>query len=99
MPYNERDTRTFGLLCPLPGDLPDPGIKPVSLMSPALAGGFFTTEPRGKPIMCFYSYLQSSFLYMIKHLGFALIVICSFPKSILSSPEILGLNYLEIRMF
>ena len=26
------------------GDLPDPGIKPVSLMSPALAGGFFTTS-------------------------------------------------------
>ena len=29
-----------------PGDLPDPGIKPTS---PELAGGFFTTEPRGKP--------------------------------------------------
>ena len=27
-----------------PGDLPDPGIKPVSLLSPALAGGFFTTS-------------------------------------------------------
>ena len=27
-----------------PRDLPDPGIKPVSLMSPALAGGFFTTR-------------------------------------------------------
>ena len=26
-----------------PGDLPNPGIKPMSLMSPALAGGFFTT--------------------------------------------------------
>ena len=32
-----------------PGDLPDPGIKPTSLMSSALAGGFFTTEPPGKP--------------------------------------------------
>ena len=29
-----------GLPCPPPGDLPDPGIEPVSLMSPALAGGF-----------------------------------------------------------
>ena len=29
-----------------PGDLPDSGIKPAS---PALAGGFFTIEPRGKP--------------------------------------------------
>ena len=27
-----------------PGDLPDPGIKPASLTSPALAGGFFTTS-------------------------------------------------------
>ena len=26
-----------------PGDLPDPGIEPVS---PALAGGFFTTKPQ-----------------------------------------------------
>ena len=31
-----------------PGDLPKPGIKPVS---PALAGRFFTTEPPGKPFM------------------------------------------------
>ena len=29
---------------PTPGDLPDPGIKPASLASPALAGGFFTTS-------------------------------------------------------
>ena len=28
------------------GDLPRPGIEP---MSPALAGGFTTTEPLGKP--------------------------------------------------
>ena len=27
-----------GLPCPTPGDLPDPGIKPVSLVSPSLAG-------------------------------------------------------------
>ena len=32
-----------------PGDLPDPGIEPVSLVSPALAGGFFTTATPGKP--------------------------------------------------
>ena len=29
------------LPCPPPGDLPDPGIKLGSLMSPALAGEFF----------------------------------------------------------
>ena len=33
-----------GLPSPPPGDLPDPGIKPASLMSPALPGGFFTTS-------------------------------------------------------
>ena len=33
-----------GLPCPLPGDLPDPGIDPASLTSPALVGGFFTTS-------------------------------------------------------
>ena len=38
-----------GLLFPPPGNLPNPGIKPVSPAAPALAGGFFTTEPPGKP--------------------------------------------------
>ena len=33
-----------GMPCPAPGDLPDPGIKPMSLPSPALAGRFFTTS-------------------------------------------------------
>ena len=35
-----------GLLFPAQGDLPDPEME---LESPALAGGFFTTEPPGKP--------------------------------------------------
>ena len=30
--------------CPSPGDLPDPGIEPQSLTSPALADRFFTTS-------------------------------------------------------
>ena len=33
-----------GLPFPSPGDLPDPGIKPASPVSPALAGRFFTTN-------------------------------------------------------
>ena len=33
-----------GLPCSPPGDLSIPGIEPGSLMSPALAGGFFTTS-------------------------------------------------------
>ena len=41
-----------GLPFPSLGDLPDSGIKPASLMSPTLAGRFFTTEPPGKPIFC-----------------------------------------------
>ena len=32
-----------GLPFPPPGDLPNPGTEPMSLESPALAGGFFTT--------------------------------------------------------
>ena len=32
-----------GLPCPPPGDLPDPEIEPLSLISPALADGFLTT--------------------------------------------------------
>ena len=32
-----------GFPCPPPGDLPGLGIKAESLMSPALAGGLFTT--------------------------------------------------------
>ena len=35
-----------GLPLPPPGDLPHPGIDSVSLMSPALAGRFFTTSAR-----------------------------------------------------
>ena len=35
-----------GLLLSSPGHLPNPGIEPAS---PALTGGYFTTEPPGKP--------------------------------------------------
>ena len=34
---------------PTSGKLPDPGIEPASLAPFALAGGFFTTAPPGKP--------------------------------------------------
>ena len=46
-----------GLPFPSPGDLPGPGIKPIAVVSPALAGRFFTTVPRGK------SYLHSASIY------------------------------------
>ena len=32
------------LPCPPPGDLPDPGVEPTSLVSPALTGSFFPTS-------------------------------------------------------
>ena len=35
-----------GLPFPPPGDLPDPGMEPIS---PALAGRFLTSKPPGKP--------------------------------------------------
>ena len=39
-----------GLPCLPPGDLPDPGVKPLSLLSPVLAGGFYTTGKNGNGI-------------------------------------------------
>ena len=42
-----------GLQFPIPGNLPDPEIEPVS---PELTGRFFTTVPSGKPL-----YISSTF--------------------------------------
>ena len=39
-----------GLPFPTPGDLPDPGTEPSSLVSTALVGIFYTTAPLGKPM-------------------------------------------------
>ena len=39
-----------GLPFPPQGELPYPGIKLTSPVSPVLAGGSFATEPPGKPI-------------------------------------------------
>ena len=44
-----RQEHWSGLPFHSPGDLPDPGNKTTPLASPALAGGFFTTLPLGKP--------------------------------------------------
>ena len=38
-----------GLPFPSPGDLPNPGFKPLSLVSSTLVGRFFTPGPPGKP--------------------------------------------------
>ena len=65
-----------GLPCCPPGDLSDPGTEPVSPMSPALAGGFFTTgtsmgspiEPQGSPKLSveFLSYPLPPFFFHCK---------------------------------
>ena len=46
-----RQEHWSGLPFPSPGDLPDPRIE---LASPALAGGYFTAEPPGKPLLFTY---------------------------------------------
>jgi len=43
-----RQEHWSGWSFPPPGDLLNPGIKPMTLAFSALAGGFFTTEPPGK---------------------------------------------------
>ena len=46
-----------GFPFPSPGDLPDPGFESASLVSPALAGGFFTIVPLcgAREMLCSYS--------------------------------------------
>ena len=45
------------------GNLPDPGIKCMSFVSPALAGRVFTTEPPGKPVI-FCTFKSYIFIYL-----------------------------------
>ena len=44
-----RKEYSSGLPFPPPGDLPDPEIESTHSVSPTLVGGFFSTEPPGKP--------------------------------------------------
>ena len=53
---NPRQEYWSGLPFPPPRDLRDPGIEPGSPLSPALQADSFTTEPPGKPKLC-YSFL------------------------------------------
>ena len=45
-----RQKHLSGLPFPHPGDLANPVMEPRYPTSPALAGGFFTTAPPGKPL-------------------------------------------------
>ena len=62
-----REEYWSGLPFPAAGDLPDPGIQPASLLSPALASGFFTTAPPGKPLLLL-SHMHLRFLYVFSWL-------------------------------
>ena len=56
------------------GDLPNPGIKPLSLVSPPLAGRFFTTAPLRKPFRLdsFQTWRSSMSLMLSQHAIFKL---------------------------
>ena len=54
------------LPCPPPGDLPNPGIKSVSLMSPALGGRFFTTITTWEDLDTILGVLTTSFHLFFK---------------------------------
>ena len=53
-----------GLPFPSPGDLPNPGIKPTSLASPALAGRFFTTSATWEVLLYIYIICIYIHIYM-----------------------------------
>ena len=58
LPGSSRQAYWSGLPFLSPGDLPNAGIEPTS---PALAGGFLTTEPPGKPSEVLLSYKNKNF--------------------------------------
>ena len=53
-----------GLPFTSPGDIPDPEIEPTPPTSPALVGGFFTTELPGKLVFIYVIYIRTGF-YML----------------------------------
>ena len=55
---------------PSPGNLPNPGIEPMSLVSPALAGGLFITEPPEKSIYThtYIEKLTKMYVYIYAHI-------------------------------
>ena len=59
-----------GLSFPSPGELPNPGIELPSLVDPALAGGFLTTVPPGKPPKIFRVFFCSVFHFSYVNIQF-----------------------------
>ena len=76
-----------GLPFPPPGDLPNPGIEPTS---PALAGGFFTTKPTGKPVLLIT--FRVNMLWEME--PFSSLGICDSPRTLLGISSTLMLSSL-----
>ena len=84
------------------GDLPNPGIKPISPVSPSLAGRFFTTEPPGKRFWddshILYSDMGLYYMFICKRLwSFVHFTVCKFhPPSQTVNQEALKGNWTDI---
>ena len=80
-----------GLLCPPPGDLPDPGIEPMSLISPALAGGFSTFSATWEDLFTVLSWFL--FFCMLRHCN---VQLCVTPWSVArQAPLSMGFSWQE----
>ena len=75
-----------GLPCPASGDLPDPGIEPMCLTSPALTGWFFTTSTAWE----IHKYVHILLILWTTHTPFSrieLLKICYIFRAIQSSKD------------
>ena len=71
-----------GFPFPPPGDLPDPGIEPVSLTSPLMAGGFFTTSATWE---AYVSFRISKILYLVSQIHVHLYIVSTLTISLFRS--------------
>ena len=62
-------SKSTGVPCPLPGDLPDPGIQPASLVSSALADEFFTTSAIWEASFKLYLVVDSVLCFQVGDTG------------------------------
>ena len=70
------------------GDLPDPGMEPTSPVPPALAGGFFTTQPPGEVIL--YSIKSAPVptrMHFSSQYHYHLTIICALKTQVASDPD------------
>ena len=94
-----RQERWGGLPCPPPGDLPNSRTEPWSLMSPALAGRFFTTRATWSPTSGYFPSFprwlcSCSLLYhTAKMLGDFNILVGNLSRLTFSVPWLLSLQW------